>query len=101
MVDIHFAALKYLLKKKKNIIINCGYEKERSVKQVIDVFSNISQKKINFVIKKKREGDISYSVSDSQRLKKKLNWKPKYDSLDEMAKSTYHWNLYLKKISML
>ena len=49
MVDIHFAALKYLLKKKKNIIINCGYEKERSVKQVIDVFSNISQKKINFV----------------------------------------------------
>ena len=41
--------------------------------------------------KKRRSGDLFRLVADNKILKKKLNWKPKYNSLKKILKSSLDW----------
>ncbi len=91
LANIHFEALKYLLKNKKNQICNCGYGKGHSIKQVVETI--LKNKEINFTysFSKKRSGDISYMVADIKKLVKILKWKPKNLSLKKMVFSELRW----------
>ena len=91
LADVHLKSAKYLLNKKKSLILNCGYGNGYSVKQVIDTFNLLSKKKILFNYKRRRSGDLFRLVADNKILKKKLNWKPKYNSLKKILKSSLDW----------
>ena len=39
----------------------------------------------------KRKGDMVKVISNNQKLKKFINWKPKYNNLNEIIKSTIKW----------
>ena len=91
LADAHLKSAKYLLNKKKSLILNCGYGNGYSVKQVIDTFNLLSKKKILFNYKRRRSGDLFRLVADNKILKKKLNWKPKYNSLKKILKSSLDW----------
>ena len=67
--DIHIKILKKIEKLKKSIILNCGYGKGISVKQVVSAFIKISKKKANVIILKKRPADITSSIADNRNLK--------------------------------
>jgi UDP-glucose 4-epimerase len=41
----------------------------------------------------RREGDPPVLIADSSKMKQKLNWKPKYDSLEYIIKSAWQWEL--------
>ena len=91
LADAHLKSAKYLLNKKKSLVLNCGYGNGYSVKQVIDTFNYLSKKKMLFNYKKRRSGDLFRLVADNKILKKKLNWKPKYNSLKKILKSSLDW----------
>ena len=46
LAGIHIESIKYLLQNKKSILLNCGYGKGYSVKEVIEIFNKILDKKI-------------------------------------------------------
>ena len=48
---------------------------------------------INFNINNgdKREGDPSILVSDNNKIKNSINWKPKYKNLDFIIQSSFNW----------
>ena len=88
---IHFAVLKKINKINKSIILNCGYSKGVSVKEVIKTFKKNTQKKVIVKIIKKRKGDMSKIIADSSKLKKYIQWKPKYSNLNSIVKSCLNW----------
>ena len=89
--EIHIAVLKKIEKVKKTVILNCGYGKGISVKQVVDKFIKISKKHVNVVILKKRSADIESSIANNNNLKNFIKWKPRYNNLSFIIKSCMNW----------
>ena len=91
LADAHLLALKYLLEGGKSDVFNCGYGHGYSVREVIDTARKVTG--MSFVVQEteRREGDPPVLVADSSRLKQKLNWKPKFDSLDYIIKTAWEW----------
>ena len=95
--DIHIKILKKIKKVKKSIILNCGYGKGVSVKQVIDMFIKITRKNANIIILKKRPADITSSIANTNSLKNFIKWKPKYYNLGLIIKSCLNWEKKLER----
>ena len=98
LANIHYEALKYLKKNKRNQICNCGYGKAYSIKQVIKTILKKVDIKFAYSYSKKRPGDISYMVADVKKLKKIINWKPKYSDIKKMVFSELKWNNKKKRL---
>ena len=82
--------MKYISKRNsKLLILNCGYGKGFSVKDVV-----LEAKKnydFSYEIIGRRKGDAEYVVADNLKLKKILKWKPKFSSLSKILKSSLEW----------
>ena len=94
--EIHIKSLNYLMEKKESQIFNCGYGKGYSVKEVLDTFNNISSNKIEIEYGSRRKGDAEFLVSDVGKIKKMIKWKPKYNKLDYIIKTSINWEHKLK-----
>ena len=51
-------------------------------------------RKINF--KNRRSGDMVKVIANTKKLKKILNWKPKYYNLNKIVKSSINWEKIIK-----
>ena len=95
LAHIHLLAANLILKKKMFKIFNCGYGEGFSVMQIFKKFNLISKKKIRYKVGKRRESDIVISISNPEQLIKFTNWKPKFNNLAFIVKSSLDW--YRKK----
>ena len=91
LADIHLASAVYLKKNNVSNIFNCGYGKGFSVKEVIEAFNNILDKKIKFRIGPRRPGDSKQVIANPNKFIKTLSWSPKYDDLKYILKTAYEW----------
>lgn len=97
LADIHYKMMKYLLKFNKSEIFNCGYGKGFSVLDAINIANKISKKKIKIKIGPRRKNDIGMSVANVNKIQKILGWKPKYNDLKKIIKSSYRWEIFKNK----
>jgi UDP-glucose 4-epimerase len=91
LADIHVNAAEYLIKKQQSQIINCGYGMGFSVKDVLAVINKINDKKINIEQGGRRAGDSSVLISDVSKLNNLLDWRPKYNDLSFIIKTSIDW----------
>ena len=91
IADIHTTAANTLFKNSASDIYNCGYGQGYSVKQVITEMENIINDKLKVEIGPRREKDISVSIANSDKFKKKFNWKPKFNNLNYILKTALEW----------
>ena len=91
LADIHLVSAKYLLDKNQSNIFNCGYGNGYSVKEVIDTYNKILNKKIKSKIGPRRPGDSKMVVADPSKFNKTLNWEPKFNNLEYILKTAYEW----------
>jgi UDP-glucose 4-epimerase len=96
LADIHLVAAKYLHEKNQSNIFNCGYGKGYSVKEVIEAYNKILEKKIKFKIGPKRLGDSKILIANPDKFNQTMNWKPKFDNLKYILKTAYEWEKKLK-----
>jgi UDP-glucose 4-epimerase len=89
--EIQIKILKKIEKTKNSIILNCGYGKGISVRQVVNEFTKTSNKDFRVIILKKRPADIESSIANNSRLKNFIKWKPKYNKLNFLVKSSIDW----------
>jgi len=101
LADIHVKALEYLFRSNQSQIINCGYGKGYSVKEIIATTNKICNKKINVEISARRMGDAAILISNVDKLHNTLAWDPKYNNLSIIIKTAIEWEnkLYEHKIS--
>ena len=83
--------MKNISKTNRSTIVNCGYYKGTSVKEVVDEFKKQSKTIINILYKRRREGDLAMVIANNKKLKKKINWKPKYYRLSTIVRSCIDW----------
>ncbi len=90
LIDYHLKVLN--LTKKKSYILNLGYGKGFSVRQVVDGFQKV--KKIN--IKKKylgsRKGEMSKIICDNKKLNSLIKKKISKDVLKKMIETSINWS---------
>jgi len=86
----HLKALKILDKINKVEEINLGTGKGYSVLDVVKAFEKASEKRVNYKIAKRREGDIAKCYANPTKAKKLLNWEAKKD-LEQMCKDSWRW----------
>ena len=91
LADMHLKVLKKINKKKKSIILNCGYGKGISVIQATDAFIKYSHKKVKLVYEKRRPGDLASSIASNNKIKKYIKWNPNFNSLPKIVKTCIKW----------
>ena len=91
LAEAHVKALEYLVKDGKSEILNCGYGRGFSVKEVINKVRQITGVNIKVEETPRRAGDPATVISKAVKICSVLGWKPKYDDLDLIIKSAYEW----------
>lgn len=93
LAKAHISALKRLLEgknKQKMEFFNIGTGRGSSVLEVIQAFEKVSQKKLNYKIVARREGDITSAYADTSLANKELGWKAEL-SLEDALGSAWKW----------
>jgi len=99
IADAHLKALAYIVEKRnkeKVSLFNLGTGNGVSVMEVIHAFEKVSNKKLDYKIGPRREGDVVAVYANNNRAKKELGWNPKYN-LDDMMLSAWKWQLTLER----
>jgi UDP-glucose 4-epimerase len=97
LVDAHIKTLEYIDTKYKSLILNCGYGKGYSVLDIVKIFKKHNNHLIiNF--KDRRIGDIGMVKANVKKIKKILRWKPKYNNIHKIIKSSIKWEKRLNSI---
>ena len=91
LADIHVKAVEHLIKNQQSNIINCGYGKGFSVKDVITKVNEVSQKDIATETGNRRAGDSAMLVSDTSKINSLFDWNPKYNDLFFIIKTAIDW----------
>jgi UDP-glucose 4-epimerase len=91
LARIHLLAANNVLNKKIFKTFNCGYGNGFSVMEILKKFNSISNRKIKFKIGKRRDSDIIISIADPKELIKFTKWKPKFNNLSLIVKSSLNW----------
>ena len=89
--QIHLKILEKINKTKKSKILNCGYGKGISVKQVSREFAKYANKRLQVINMPRRNGDLIKVVAGNKNLNKFIKWRPKFNNLSIMVKSSLLW----------
>ncbi len=91
IASIHYKVLQKINLTKKSKIINCGYSKGISVNEVVQEFKKHASKRLKIIKLPRRKGDMFKITSDNRYLLKFIKWKPKFNKLKTMVKSSLNW----------
>jgi UDP-glucose 4-epimerase len=93
LAQAHLLALNVLLANGESDVYNLGSNSGFSVKEVIDKAQSVIGKKIPVVDAPRRLGDPGILVASSDKAKRELGWKPRYDSLETIIATAWRWHL--------
>jgi UDP-glucose 4-epimerase len=91
LADAHALALAYLAQGGASRVLNCGYGRGFSVREVIDMVSRVAGVSLPAREAPRRAGDPAELVADSSQLKTLLNWQPEHDDLEEIVRTAFAW----------
>lgn len=95
LAHAHILALDFLANGGQSQILNCGYGHGHTVKEVIETVKRISGVDFKVIESARREGDSPFLISQANKIKEVLGWKPKYNDLDLMVKTARDWEAKL------
>ena len=90
LADIHVKFIQNQFTKKKSYIVNCGYGRGYTVKEVVDIFKLI-KKNVVVSYQKRRLGDIGQVFANTKKLKKVIKWIPKFNNMKKIILSSIKW----------
>lgn len=89
LASAHIAAMERLLKGAPSACYNLGNGKGFTVKEVISATEKVTGLSVQVKEGPRREGDPAFSVADSTKARKELNWEPRRPSLEDMIHDTW------------
>jgi len=96
LVDIHECVLAHLRSDGPSILLNCGYGRGYSVREVVAAVERLAGTTLAVELAAPRPGDLAMVVADTTKLSEILNWKPKYQDLDTIVATALAWERRLK-----
>ena len=92
LADAHILALDKMRADGKSNIYNLGNGNGFSVKEVVDITRKVTGVDIKAELGERRPGDPAILVASSEKAKKELNWKPKYNDLGTILETAWKWH---------
>lgn len=96
LANAHVRVLETLGEEYPFEILNCGYGRGYSVREVLQAVEFVSGKPLNAEEAARRPGDPSSLVADSGRLKEITGWRPSFDDLQTIVASAVKWEQFLE-----
>jgi UDP-glucose 4-epimerase len=87
----HLDALDYLAAGGESQVLNCGYGRGYSVREVAESVRRVSGVDFRVDEAPRRAGDPPALVADNARIKKVLGWQPKFDDLETIVTDAWRW----------
>ena len=91
LADAHIQALTYLRNRGTSATLNCGYGHGYSVREVIDAVNKVNGTPIPVEEMPRRPGDPPQLVAAVDKIHDVLDWKPRYDDLHFIVKTSLDW----------
>ncbi|WP_020408109.1 UDP-glucose 4-epimerase GalE [Hahella ganghwensis] len=95
LAKAHVMALDVMSKGGESNILNCGYGRGFTVREVIDVVKKISGKEFPVEEVGRRAGDPGALIAKNDKIKQVLGWEPDHDDLEVIVKSALDWEAVL------
>jgi UDP-glucose 4-epimerase len=95
LAQAHLDALSYLFAGESSAIFNCGYGHGFSVSEVVAMAKQVSG--TDFLVEEthRREGDPAELIAGCDKIRKTLNWQPRYDELEVILQTAWEWEKQL------
>jgi UDP-glucose 4-epimerase len=92
----HLAALDHLERGGGSAVLNCGYGRGHSVREVIDAVRAASG--VDFPVEEapRRPGDPAALVAGSRKIRELLGWQPQHDDLEFIVRTAWQWEQWLQ-----
>jgi UDP-glucose 4-epimerase len=91
LADAHLRSLDYLTHDGRSNVFNCGYGHGFSVREIIQTVKKVTRIDFNVSESERRPGDPPVLIADSSKIQLTLDWKPRYDDLDYIIRTAWHW----------
>ncbi len=92
LVSAHLAAIDALMDGAGSGVYNLGNSRGVSVREVIDTAARVSGRPVPMVEDRRRPGDPAILVAGSTRIRRDLNWQPRFESLEEIVRTAWKWH---------
>ena len=97
LARVHVDALAYLSERDEPLLLNCGYGRGYSVREIIATVHGVTG--VDFPVREgaRRPGDVPALVADNRRLRLVLEWTPAYDDIELIVRSAWEWEKKLQQ----
>jgi UDP-glucose 4-epimerase len=95
----HLAALRYLCAGGAPVVLNCGYGRGFSVREVVEAVRRITGVAFPVAEGPRRPGDPPVLVADATRVREVLGWRPRYDDLELIVRTAWAWEQRLPELA--
>lgn len=92
LADGHLKAIEKLTKKPGIATYNLGTGRGTSVLEMVDAFAKAAGRKIPYMVKDRRPGDVAECYSDPSKAERELGWRAVRD-IDDMCRDTWNWQV--------
>ena len=91
LADAHVLALKYLRNGGDSRVLNCGYGRGSSVRDVVAALERVSGQSIAAIVEPRRPGDPPSLSAKANAIRETLGWQPQFDDLDVIVSTALAW----------
>lgn len=91
LAQAHVLALVHLLEGGASTVMNCGYGRGFSVREVLHTVERVAGRKVPTILAGRRDGDPAHLVSHAERIRTLLGWRPRHADLEEIVASALAW----------
>ena len=91
LAHTHLCALTHLTDGGDSQVLNCGYGRGFSVRDVLETVQKVSGREIAIIETGRRSGDPAELVADNRLIGQTLGWAPQYDDLGLICRTAYQW----------
>jgi UDP-glucose 4-epimerase len=91
LAQAHLDALRYLTSGHSSTIFNCGYGHGFSVNAVVSMAKKVTGVDFPVVETDRREGDPAELIAGCERIRKDLDWRPRFDDLEVILHTAWEW----------
>jgi UDP-glucose 4-epimerase len=100
LADAHVLALGKLLASPVSDFINLGASRGYSVLEVIKKAEEVTGRRVSYVVKPERLGDVPVLLASRKKAMQYLGWEPRYSDLGTIVETAWHWHRKTAKNSV-
>lgn len=91
LATAHLSALDYLVKGGESTVMNVGYGRGSSVREVLAMVKEVSGVDFRVIEAERRPGDPAALVAGADRIGRLTGWHPRYNNLKQIVEDAWRW----------